>query len=183
MKIINNKIYIAKGETPTYDVSVIDKQTEAPYMLPSGINNPVIEFIVRPSVYNRADDYVFRAYLDYSTHKKFETPELVEYTDNQWDDSNAPSSGDEEKLHFRITSDGIKEYRYYENGAWVPYEFRISFMFPYEATSLMESKQYKYEVVLFGADVLPGNAGLTNISYKEPLLEATDFIVGGSLSE
>ena len=33
MKIINNKIYIVQGETPTYTASVIDRDTGHPYMI------------------------------------------------------------------------------------------------------------------------------------------------------
>ena len=40
MKITNNKIKIAKGETPTYDVAAIDKITGEPYILQSGIKHP-----------------------------------------------------------------------------------------------------------------------------------------------
>ena len=57
MRIVNNKIYIARGETATYDVSVKDNKTGAPFTIPSGYKNPVIEFIVRPSVYDREDGY------------------------------------------------------------------------------------------------------------------------------
>ena len=56
----------------------------------------------------------------------------------------------------------------------------------YPSTSKMEAKTYKYEVVLFNATPKYQNSkliGLENIAYKKPLLEATDFIVGGSLSE
>ena len=59
MKIINNKIYIVQGETPTYTASVIDKDTGIPYMILKTDMFPVVEFIVRPSIYNRADDFVY----------------------------------------------------------------------------------------------------------------------------
>lgn len=183
-----------KGETPTYDVSVIDTETEKPFIIPSNVVNPVIEFIVRPSVYNREDDYAFRTYLDFTTHPRFddsqyETGNYNELdTDDEvfWDDSIQPKEADKNKL-FERTVDGVKDYRYYKDGKWVPYEFRITFQFPYPATSKMESKQYKYEVTLFGADevLYDGDTivGLTGITNKHPLLEATDFNVGGSLSE
>lgn len=194
VKIINNKIYIVKGETPTYDVSVVDSESEAPFILPKGVINPVVEFIVRPSVYNREDEFAFRMYMDFSKHKKFDETQydLGDYNkldtreSPAWDDTIRPNSADANKL-FKRTIGTVVDYRYYENNKWVPYEFRLLFKFPYEATSKMESKQYKYEVTLFGADELlyDGDTiiGLNVIHDKYPLLEATDFNVGGSLSE
>ena len=55
MKIVNNKIYIGRGETPTYHVYVIDEDSGAPFIVPVGVKNPVLEFIVRPSIYDRED--------------------------------------------------------------------------------------------------------------------------------
>lgn len=209
MRIVNNVISIAKGETSTYDVSVIDKKTGVPFILPKGIQNPAIEFIVRPSIYNRDDDFVFRAYLLRTSDHMFETDEVVDYNDPedeitaQWDDAVKPVEGDEGKLFRRYLSDGSSDFRYYDENQineddathWIPYEFKINFTFPYEATSLMENKTYKYEVTLFGGvlkdltqeDVLSppgeGESIYSKIDFKKPLLEATDFVVGGSLSE
>lgn len=218
MKIVNNRIYISQGETPTYDVSVKDENTGAPFTIPSGINNPVIEFIVRPSVYDRKDDYVFKCYIPYSNKKAehdFGDTTVQTYTvsseaDNEWsnDYDFKDSNGNDQPQNalFRkeiVIGSGEWEYRYFNPDAtgtgddykWIPYEFRITFPFPYEATSLMESKQYKYEVTLFSADISPAiqsnyvttppNDGysLTNISKKQPLRKPTEFIVEDSLSE
>lgn len=206
MKIVNNKISLARGETAPYDVSVVNRETGVPYMLQKGINNPVIEFVVRPSVYSKEDDFVFKAYLFRTNDHLFETNEYVDYEYDLWIDDYAPSEKDKGKLFKRtvIINSNKKEidFRYYdenqvneEDGThWIPYEFRINFTFPYEATSLMEAKTYLYEVTLFGGvleddvkDKLSppedGRSVFKKIDYKEPLLEATDFIVGGSLSE
>lgn len=218
MKIVNDRISIIKGETPTYDVSVRNRKTGAPYTIPSGVKNPVIEFIVRPSVYDRKDDYVFKCYLSYKDKKAehdFGDTEVQTYTvdnesDNEWsnDYNFTDSEGNDQPQNalFRketVVGSGDWEYRYYNPDAtgtgtdykWIPYDFRITFPFPYEATSLMESKTYKYEIVMFSADIVPETSekyvrtppdegfSLTNISFKDPLLEATDFKVGGSLSE
>ena len=110
------------------------------------------------------------------------------YVNFEWSDEVEPLEGNENCLHYKVTA-GVREYRYYDDNKitdkWTPYEFRISFQFPYEYTSIMENKTYKYEVVLIAGnsieheeDELP-----ININYKEPLMEANDFIVGGSLSE
>lgn len=209
MRIVNNRIYIARGETPTYDVDVIDVDTGAPFVLPSGYVKPVIEFVVRPSVYNRKEDYVMRCYLDYSAklaEHNFGDTEIQDYEDVDWNNNyNFTAYNQPQNALFRKRiASGVDEweYRYYNPNAtgtgnsykWIEYKFNIKFQFPYEATSLMEPKTYKYEVTLFSGEITPAGVSpiimppsdgyeLTNISLKKPLLEATDFIVGGSLSE
>lgn len=194
MRIVNDKIEIERGETPTYDVCVIDK-LGTPYMVLENIENPVVEFIVRPSTYIREDEYVFRVYLPFFHIHKFKTKELKEYTGLVWTNSYTPLPNDKDKLFFRKIDKNKAEYRYYDENAendgtddykWVPYEFRITFPFPYSATSQMDSKTYKYQVVLFGGSLKnkyeTGEIPI-NITFKEPLLEPEDFKVGGTLSE
>lgn len=205
MKIVNNKISINKGETPTYNVAVIDRDTGAPFRLPvlpdGKARQWIVEFIVRPSIYDREDDYVFKALL-LRNDKQFTTDKIETYhrnSDNEdlWDsqyDFNAHGQQATRDALFRgetVLGSGVWEYRYFENGEWKPYEFRINFMFPYQYTSVMEAKTYKYEIVLFGgtgADEYDKNVSYDSdlpiiIEYKKFLLESTDFVVGGSLSE
>lgn len=195
MKIVNNKIYIGRGETPTYHVYVIDEDSGAPFIVPVGVENPVLEFIVRPSIYDREDDYVFKTYITLDNVKRFDSEEPVEYNDSDWDNSNPPSESNENKLFRRKIAEKEYDYRYYdstieddnEDSRWVPYNFEIKFQFPYDSTSLMEAKTYKYEIVLFDAKIKydeDGKAtGLYEIIFKKFLRNATDFIVDGSLSE
>lgn len=209
MRIVNNKIYIARGETATYDVSVKDNKTGAPFTIPSGYKNPVIEFIVRPSVYDRKDDYVFKCYLDYASklaEHDFGDTSVQDYDGETWDNNYTfiGANGESQPINALYRKQIVKgideyEYKYYTSntkgdGHWVDYDFKITFQFPYDAMKLMEAKTYKYEVTLFDGVVSPTPSGdvkmppdigysLTNIVYKYPLLESTDFIVGGSLSE
>ena len=187
MQIVNNKIYINRGETPTYDVSVFDKNTGIPYMLIKGVNdeNPFLEFVVRPSVYSTKDDYIFKTYIDMSSVHVFDSEDIAEYEESVWDDSVVPLDEDINKLH-RRTIEGVPDFAYYYNNQWIPYEFRITFTFPYEATSKMEPKTYLYEEVLFNGrlkenpqhDEIP-----IFVNKKDFIMEHKDFIVGGSLSE
>ena len=196
MKIVNNKIYIGRGETPTYDVSVIDVDSGAPFIIPVGVKKPVIEFIVRPSIYDREDDYAFRTYIDVKNVRRFDSDVPVEYVDpdDAWDNDNKPAEKDINKLFRLKIDDKTYEYRYYDesldddgkDSRWVKYDFRITFQFPYHATRLMDSKTYKYEVVLFDAEIAEDETGSTylkDIIFKKFLRNATDFIVDGSLSE
>ena len=197
MRIVNNRIYISKGETPTYDVMVLDKDNGAPFVIPAKFENPVIEFIVRPSVYDREDDYVLRMYLDASHMKRFDVEEPLDYIETSWDNNVVPDEDKINRLYRRAIGDEY-DYRYYDANAtydpekypestendykWIPYEFELIFQFPYSSTSLMEAKTYKYEIALFDANLVDGDH-LENIMFKKFLLEATDFVVGGSLSE
>lgn len=206
MKIVNNKISINKGETPTYNVAVIDRDTGAPFRLPvlpdGKARQWIVEFIVRPSIYDREDDYVFKALLlrndKQFTTDKIETYNYISDSDNLWDAQYSffdeyGNTQDRTALFRKEVKkgEGVWEYRYFENGEWKPYEFRINFMFPYQYTSVMEAKTYKYEIVLFGgtgADEYDKNVSYDSdlpiiIEYKKFLLESTDFVVGGSLSE
>ena len=57
MKIVNNNIYITRGETDTYNAKVIDKDTGAPFVLPSDfLTSDTKKFLVQFSV--RRSDYV-----------------------------------------------------------------------------------------------------------------------------
>lgn len=205
MRIINNRIYIVRGETPTYDATIINEKNGSPYIITEKVINPTIEFVVRPSVYSRDDDFVFRAFIKLTNVHKFSSDEIVEYHgDGVWDNDITPLGGNENKLHRRAiqTNKGTKyEYAYYDGGLWRGYELRLTFMFPYYITSVMEPKTYQYEITLHGGnlkqDVQPEDISLAlerdpgtaykdcpiDITYKKPLLESTDFTVGGSSSE
>ena len=183
MKIINNKIYVVQGETPTYTASVIDKDTGAPYIVLKTHMTPVVEFIVRPSIYNRADDYVYKAYLLMNNVHQFDTDEIIEYNQPIWED--APLSSDAGKLH-RRTLNGVSDFAYWNGSKWIPYEFEVSFYFDYDAMKKLEAKTYKYDITLYYGNLKETYVDGENpveIVVKKPLLEATDFIVGGSLSE
>lgn len=204
MKIVNNKITIVRGETPTYDASIIDVKTGAPYIIVEKILNPTIEFVVRPSLYSRENEFVFRAFIMLSNVHKFPTEDIAEYAhEGVWNDEIAPDEENSKKLHRRtiVTGKGkTYEYAYYENGKWVIYDLRLTFMFPHDTTKKMEPKTYQYEITLLGGNLI-GNYGNDisveldrelgtaysnlpiNVVYKKPLLDPTDFTVGGSMSE
>ena len=129
MKIVNNKIHIIKGETPTYDVVVFDPDTGAPFRLLDGLNNPVIEFSVKESVYDLTNKYVFKVYMDYKNETRFLTDEIFSYNDldgseePQWDNSVVPPENHwavvDEDGHitgaclYELEHDDYVEFRYY----------------------------------------------------------------------
>lgn len=210
MRIVNNKIWIVRGETPTYSASIIDKDTGAPLIIDKGIVQPnpdkpknvmIIEFVVRDSVYNRDDNLRMKRDLilteDVSYHV-FDDSIIRPYNalgdiprydaDSDkfiWDDSIKPNAGDENRLHRYTTSDKENYYIYYDGSKWVDYEFTFNVTFDYDSTSVMESKTYVYEITLFGGALKPNPAKwetIVNPVYMKPLLGATDFTVEESIS-
>lgn len=207
MRIVNNKIYIIKGETPTYTASVIDKDTGAPLIIDKGlvddtnVKSLVIEFIVRKSAYSRENDYALKYNLLLGrdvTYHVFDDSKIASYNDLGyepsvdeetnaiiWNNNAVPKDGDENRLH-RYTDNGDNFYCYYDNGAWKDYEFTFNVTFAYRDTSVLEPKVYQYEIALLGGTLKSSPAvgeTILNIYYKKPLLGLTDFIVEGSISE
>lgn len=213
MQITNDNIYIVRGETPTHNRSVIDKDTGVPYIIPDGINNPYIEFTVRPSLYDKKDNYVFKAYLDCSNVKRFSQREPLDYNEPntdvfEWTDDVV---GETDRLYRKFYMGDIS-YRYYDpekeyvekdgsKSHWHPYSFSIHFSFPYAdgqvrkgeedilkfgGTSAMEAKKYKYSITLIAGikkDNIKHGESPLIIDFTEPILKSADFIVEGSTSE
>ena len=177
MKIINNKIIIARGETPTYSASAIDKETGAPFIITKGMLanrgyiaesdvSFVIEFVVKTSIYASKKDVVLKYNLvlgkDMPYHI-FDDEKIASFNTlgtPEWDSENntykwnelgvTPLSGNANRLHcFIDDSTDEKFYVYYSEGAWKDYEFVFNVTFQYEHTSKLEAKTYLYEVVLY----------------------------------
>lgn len=210
MRIVNNKIFIVRGETPTYSASIIDKETGAPLIIDKAVVQPdktkakrtmIIEFVVRDGVYNRDDNLRMKYNLilteDVSYHV-FDDSIIRPYNalgdiprydaDSEkfiWNDSIRPNAGDENRLHRYTASDKENYYIYYDGSKWVDYEFSFDVTFAYRDTSVMEAKTYVYEITLFGGDLKPNPAKWETIVtpiYMKPLLGATNFTVEESIS-
>lgn len=206
MRIVNNKIFIAQGETPTYSARVIDKDSGAPFMIDkamalnadSSARTIVIEFVVRDSAYSRDDDKRIRRHLILTpgeSYYMFDDLEIIPYGgvpqfvdgDIVWDDTYVPEEANKNRLHRYESYDDNFYCRYDEiNNKWVTYDFNINVTFMYSETSIMEPKTYKYEIALlagnFKTNPAPGEIPIT-IEFKKPLLGLTDFTVEGSISE
>lgn len=206
MRIVNNKIYIVKGETPTYSASAIDKDTGAPLIIDKGmyitnddgelVSTLILEFVVRDSAYSRNDDFKLKYDLFIEQHPGFhlfDDSVIKEYKgvprfENEsiiWDNTWKPESGDENRLH-RYTDNDDNFYCVYVDGEWKDYSFDFDITFRYDETSKMEPKTYKYEIALLGGSLKTNpdpKETLVSVVYKKPLLGLTDFIVEGSISE
>lgn len=203
MRIVNNRIYIVRGETPTYTASVVDKDTGAPLIIDKGVfaddMTMLVEFVVRKSAYSRADDVALKYDLllgrDINFHvfdddviKPYNALDAnPRYVDGKfvWDNSKQPLPGDENRLHV-YSDNNEKFYLYYSEGEWKDYEFTINVTFQYKHTSVLESKTYQYEITLLGGTLKTYYEDWetpVDPVYKKPLLGLTDFIVEGSISE
>lgn len=206
MRIVNNKIFIAQGETPTYSARVIDKDSGAPFMIDkamalnadNSVRTIIVEFVVRDSAYSRDDDKRIRRHLilkpDESYHM-FDDLEIIPYGgvpqfvdgDIIWDDTYVPDEANKNRLHRYESYEDNFYCRYDEtNNKWVTYDFNVNVTFMYSETSVMEPKTYKYEIALFAGNrktnPVPGEIPIT-IEFKKRLLDLTDFTVEGSISE
>ena len=206
MRIVNNKIFIIKGETPTYSASIRDKATGAPFVVDSGmygkrpdgtsVNTLILEFVVRDSAYSRNEDFRMKYDLLIEESEKFhifDSQDIIPYStltgveiNNHWDNDVIPDEGFENYLYYRIDDAEEIYYSYYKEGVWTEYSFDFDITFEYSKTSKMEPKTYKYEVVLLGGSLkenpLPEET-IVNVVYKKPILDLTDFVVEGSVSE
>ena len=210
MRIVNNKIFISQGETPTYSARVIDKDSGAPFMIDKAIalkrnddgsysvRTIIIEFVVRDSVYSRNDDKRIRKYLilkPEESYHMFDDLEIIPYAGTPefendeiiWDDTYVPEEANKNRLHRYESYEDNFYCRYDEtNNKWVTYDFNVNVTFMYSETSVMEPKTYKYEIALLAGNnkehPVPGEIPIT-IEFKKPLLGLTDFTVEGSISE
>jgi hypothetical protein len=207
MRIINNKIFIARGETPTYSARVIDKDSGAPFIIDKTIAmNPdntlrtiILEFVVRDSAYSRDEDKRIRRHLILKpdeTYHMFDDLKIIEYKgspiftnngeDIVWDDLYIPEQENINRLH-RYSHLGDNFYCRYDivTKRWITYDFEFNVTFMYSETSVMEPKTYKYEIALLAGndkDVEAGEIPI-EIEFKKRLLDLTDFTVEGSISE
>lgn len=205
MRIVNNKIYITRGETPTYSASIINRDTGAPLIIDKGlyaekedgtkVNTVILEFVVRDSAYSRDEDFRIKRSLLVEQNPEFhvfDSAEILEYADisggqnDFWDDNKVqPEPGYENYLYHRIDSDDNNFYAYYVDGHWKEYSFDFDVTFRYAETSVMEPKTYKYEITLLGGSLKDNPKPwetIVDVVYNKPILDLTDFIVEGSIS-
>ena len=122
----------------------------------------------------------------------FDSQDTFDYSEisggrvEDWDDSVKPAEGRENCLYFRTDYDDVTTYAYYTNNEWKEYGFDFDITFQYQKTSKMEPKTYKYEIALLGGTLKENpeeGDTIVNVVYKKPILDLTDFIVEGSVSE
>lgn len=193
-KIVNNKIYIGRGETPTYDVLVANRDG-SPFKIFKTARDvegdkTYIEFVVRKSIYS--DDITFRYFIDQSDKKVFDSDTIILV--DSFVGLGQPEVEFINHLHHTyyidiVTKEEVNQYKYWDTDKWVDYEFRLTFPFQYGDTAHLENKTYWYEVTVMKGvlkNPLPDNNKefpYTSISYKKILQDPTEFILGGSISE
>lgn len=192
-KIVNNKIYIGRGETPTYDVLVANRDG-SPFKIFKTARDvegdkTYIEFVVRKSIYS--DDITFRYFIDQSDKKVFDSDTIILV--DSFVGLGQPEVEFINHLHHTyyidiVTKEEVNQYKYWDTDKWVDYEFRLTFPFQYGDTAHLENKTYWYEVTVMKGvlkNPLPDNkeSPYTSISYKKILQDPTEFILGGSISE
>lgn len=210
MKIVNNNIYITRGETDTYNAKVIDKDTGAPFVLPkdfltSDTKKFLVQFSVRRSEYVK-DGSAIKKYIwlsgfngtqdgeQYDISKDIALLNSTEVIDlpegGDWKDY--PMYNEDKELIYPITDNVLYrrktalntyDYRYYDGKEWKPYSFVIKFPFLYRDTAELAPKAYKYAMTIYGGNNLViTNDGIQGIDYKKPLVDA-QFVVEADINE
>lgn len=144
-RIVNNNIHIARGETATYNVKLIDKATGAPFILPKNVStgqneedalrpdNFLAVFSVRRSDYIK-DGYAIKKYLwfcgfngvsDCVQHDcsndiaTLNSTEILVYGQDDgtdvWDNRTTVPNPEEKVLYKRKTATGTYDYRYWDS--------------------------------------------------------------------
>lgn len=111
--------------------------------------------------------------------------------DEPWDGTDwselAPPVDEEQLKRLYRIEDSQHEYHYgyfdFDNNSWIEYFFEIGTMVLRDETSVLEAKKYNYEIVLLGGIFNTEEYEFEEIFYKEPLLDLTEFIVEGSISD
>ena len=188
MKIVNNNIYITRGETDTYNTRVIDKTTGAPFVLPSTnaagdtMSKFLIVFSVRKSDYIK-DGSAIKKYLWLSNNAKLVKTNAEDYPASEWGSHGEAFVPEKNVLYRRKTALGTYDYAYYDGKTWKDYSFNIKFPFLYNDTASLAPKAYKYAMTLYGGNNLDiTEEGLVGIDYKKPLVDA-QFIVEADINE
>lgn len=110
---------------------------------------------------------------DFSFIPIFNSQNIVDYDE---EDETRPENG---ILYRKTTANGIPYYQYYDEvgSEWKDYQFTINVTIPSEATMNINPGTYYYEISI----VYTNHDG--TISYKDVLLEPTEFIIGGTNSD
>ena len=190
-RIVNDNIFISRGETAFYNKKVIMRDG-TPMIITTTLQNPTIEFVVRPTAYSRGEDYIFRVWLRLTGTnpeldiKQFDSVEVIDYLETSWDNDVPPTEGNENKLH-RLITNNVATFRYYDYDLleWVEYSFNIRFQFPYYSISQLEPNEYVYEISLLAGNLTNNDPNQSPVipSFKYQILTPHLFKVGGSISE
>ena len=172
-KIINQKIILTRGESATFDAEFRDSDgapTRIPAQNANGdpMSNTYIEFIVRETRFENSD-IVFKLTFEPDPDFKYFTDLKIYDWDGVAGFETGPTGTEEDAL-YRYDNNGVIEYAYVDNGAWVEYNFPLKFEFMRDYTEDVEPGKYWYEIAFFGDN------------YKKTLVDAKVFEIGGSIS-
>lgn len=203
-RIINNNIFITRGETAVYDAVFVTRKG-SPLVLTKPKNEDekyYIEFVVRTNTENRIN-YLIRNFLEVSGVSDeldihlFDSIDLIQYKyedeNDDWDmtpDDLKPMGDAKYKyinyLHFRVDlkNDQVSYRRWDEDKEeWVDYRFRIMMPFEYGDINSIKPDTYVYEINLLGGKPDPGKEPPIDITFKKTILVPHEFKVGGSIGE
>lgn len=195
-RIINNNIFITRGETAVYDAVFVTRKG-SPLVLTKPKDEDekyYIEFVVRTNTENRVN-YLIRNFLEVSGVSDeldihlFDDIELIQYRyADEWE---TPPLVNEDVdysnyLHFKVDPETDKvTYKRWDddNEEWVDYRFRIMMPFEYGDINSIKPDTYVYEINLLAGKPNNDKNPPIDITFKKTILVPHEFKVGGSIGE
>lgn len=187
MKVVNNKIYITRGETTTYNLNLKYLDDDSPFRLvdDTGELDFIAVLTIKSTVYE-TKPATKQMVMNLNSIKPI-------FTSNDWIDKSTlvfggienPQTGVLYKAKKLIT-DETAVFGYYTGTEWVTdYTFTLNFPFTYDITAKLESKKYVYDVNIFWGNWVAQDSDEMNefnVLGKQIIIEPTELQVGGSLS-
>ena len=180
MRNLNYELIINRNETFTLDFEIVN-QDGSPYIVSKYLKNPHV-LITISSVNKLSKPYVCNYWLKLNELPKFEYTQPVEVDDFD----NYPFVNEDEHLtgdvavFVKTNADGTKIYKYWKNGEYYDYSFRIVKRFSVEDTSVLTAQNYEYTIKLVtGTKDDDSDVPITKFEDVIIILPSTRIIVNG----
>lgn len=178
MKLINNEIYIQRGESFTIDRTIVNRDG-SPYIISSELKNPYFLITVSTNKREQLDREVYNYWLDLSKFPRFEHTQIQQLElsgDTEWPEP------DDSFLNAVYTDKHKEQYKYYSDGEWKDYRCRIIKLFNTNDTMKWVSQEYVYSISLVsGTKSLNGDRPLSEYDNVQIILPPTKLIVKSNI--
>ena len=177
MKTYGNQITIHRGESFTIDKYIVNKDG-SPYIISNALKNPHLRISVSDSLYEQNGRYILNTYLDLSKLPRFVNTNVVDITlfrdrpngaqlyptfdgmtglpSGYIGDSLVTYEKGNEAVFCNRLSDGKMLYKYFSNGSWRDYSFRLIKSFSNELTRNWNGQNYWYDIALVSGPMING---------------------------
>lgn len=196
MKTYGNEITIHRGESFTIDKFIVNKDG-SPFIVSKELENPHFRLSVSDSLYEQNDRYLINYFMSLKNLPRFVCTQPVDIRSFRGSPngnilyqsfesmSGLPSGyvGDslvtynegDEAVFFNKLSDNSIEYKYFTDGGWKDYSFRLVKSFASAVTSEWKSQNYWYDITLVSGPIKDGS--FVRFDTQLPILNPTRLTV------